>query len=115
MCRLVRCTVRRAAPLRAMRTRVLAARRTLEAFLSISLTLCLELSGDTRSAPTTAPVLHRSSSHLLLLGLFEDHLLVRVAHALALVGLRRLVRAHFRGDLADALAVDALDQDLGLR
>ena len=46
--------------------------------------------------------------------LFEGDLLVGVAHALALVGLRRTDVADLRGHLPDLLAVDALDQDLGL-
>src|SRR5215468_9821257 len=52
---------------------------------------------------------------LLLLGLFDDDRLVGVAHALALVGLRRLVRADLCGDLAHLLAVHAIAHDLRLR
>src|SRR3954465_13079057 len=90
MCRLVRCTVRRAAPWREMRTRVLAERRTRDAFFSMLIAS-------------------------LLLRFLERHLLARVPHALALVGLRRLVRADLGGHLADALAIDALDDDFRLR
>src|SRR6185437_3355332 len=46
--------------------------------------------------------------------LFEGDLLVGVAHALALVGLRRTDVADLRGHLPDLLAIDALDDDLGL-
>src|SRR6188474_3095115 len=92
MCRLVRCTIRRAAPCRMMRTRVLAARRSLESLFSIYV-----------------------SAALLLLRLFDDDLLVGVTHALALVRLGRLVRTHLGSDLADLLPVRALDEDLGLR
>src|SRR6186713_2275282 len=90
MCRLVRCTIRRAAPCRMMRTRVLAARRSLESLFSIYV-----------------------SAALLLLRLFDDDLLVGVT--LALVRLGRLVRTHLGSDLADLLPVRALDEDLGLR
>src|SRR6476659_10118604 len=90
MCELVRCTVRRTAPWRPMRTRVLAARRFLDAFLSMS-------------------------GPLLLLRFFERDLLAGVAHALALVRLGRLVGADLGGHLPDLLLVDALDHDLGLR
>src|SRR5258708_27598937 len=91
MCRLVRWTIRRAAPWRAMRTRVFAARRILEAFLSMD------------------------GSRLLLLGFLDRYRFPRVAHALALVGLRRLVRADLGRDLADLLDVGPLDDDLRLR
>src|SRR5688572_28633527 len=95
MCWLVRCTVRRTASWRWMRTRVLAARRCRETFFCMVMFVFL------------AP--------LLLLGLFDDDLLVGVANALALVRLGGLVRAHLGGNLAHPLAVHALDQDLGLR
>src|SRR4029078_6060195 len=91
MCRLVRCTVSRTALCRPIRTRVFAARRCLETFLSMAL------------------------SPLLLLGFFDHDLLVRVAHALALVRLGTLVRADLGRDLAHLLAVHALDEDLRLR
>src|SRR6185437_4607394 len=52
---------------------------------------------------------------LLLLRFFDYDDLVRVTHALALVGLRWTIRADFGGHLADLLLVDSLDQDLGLR
>src|SRR5271163_4292933 len=51
---------------------------------------------------------------LLLFRLFQRNLFVRILHALALVGLRRPESADLRGGLSDALAVDALHQDLGL-
>src|SRR6185369_3554898 len=92
MCRLVRCTVSRATLCSAMRRRVCCARRERWSFLvSISV----------------------SSS--LLLGFLDRHPLVRVANALALVGLGRTHRADFGSDLADCLTIEALDDDLGLR
>src|SRR6266849_8877192 len=91
MCWFVRCTARRTAFLRSIRTRVFAARRRLEIFLS------------------------SMARSLLLLRFFQCDDLAGVAHALALVGLRRLVRADLGSDLADPLAIDALDDDLGLR
>src|ERR1700723_4264414 len=51
---------------------------------------------------------------LLLLRLFQRNLFIGVLHALALVGLRRPEAANLRRGLADALAIDALDDDLGL-
>src|SRR6187397_206019 len=51
---------------------------------------------------------------LLLLAFLHHDLLARIAHALALVGLRRAVAADHRGNLADLLAVHALHHDLGL-
>ena len=45
----------------------------------------------------------------------DDHALAGVAHALALVRLRRAVGANLRRDLADLLLVDALDDDFGLQ
>src|SRR5215831_19950095 len=91
MCRLVRCTVSRATLCSAMRRRVCCARRERWSFLVSIL----------------------SSS--LLLGFLDRHPLVRVADALALVGLGRTHRADLGGDLADGLAIEALDDDLGLR
>src|SRR3954452_3791486 len=91
MCRLVRCTVSRGARCSAMRFLVCCERRTRWSFLvSISVPL-------------------------LLLRFLDRHLLVGVADALSLVGLGRPQRAHFGGDLADRLPVEALDDDLGLR
>src|SRR5216684_8519774 len=134
MCRLVRCTVRRAADWRVMRMRVLAARRCLEVLLSMSLAplpeelsglsavaiapvvhLLEELSGNLLSAPTIAPLSSLSRSHLLLLRFLEGHHFADVAHALALVRLGRLVGADLGGDLPHLLAVHALDHDLRLR
>src|SRR5438876_10299765 len=116
MCWLVRCTARRTAPCRPMRTRVLAARRSLDLLLSSMYLAPLleELSGNLLSARTIAPLLHFSHSHLLLLRFLERHRLAHIAHALALVGLRRLVGADLGGHLAHLLAVDTLDHDLGL-
>src|SRR3954447_2450048 len=90
MWRLVRCTVRRATRCSAMRVRVCLERRTRWSFLvSISVPL-------------------------LLLCFLDRHLLVAVADALALVGLGRAQRANFGGYLADRLAIEAGDHDLGL-
>src|SRR6185312_1926711 len=113
MCWLVRCTVRRTASARAMRTRVLAARRCLEIFLSMSLPL--ELSGNPPSARAIAPLSDIARFHLFLLGFLQGDLLTRVAHALALVRLGSLVGADLGGHLAHPLAIHALDDDLGLR
>src|SRR5258708_10377429 len=51
---------------------------------------------------------------LLLLRLFQRNLFIGVLHALALVRLRRPEVANLRRGLADPLAIDALDDDLGL-
>src|SRR5215510_10691628 len=91
MCELERCTVRRTAFSSAILARVARARLTLATFLSIV------------------------RLRLLLLRFLDLDLLVRVANALALVRLRTAVGAHFRRNLPDQLAVEALDQDLGLR
>src|SRR5690242_3004342 len=115
MCWFVRCTVSRTASWRAIRTRVFAARRVLEIFLSISsVPLLEEFSGSLLSAATIAQLSDVSRSHLFLLCLFQRHLLARVAHALALVRLRPLVGADLGGDLPHLLPVHALDHDLGL-
>src|SRR5215218_6882543 len=91
MWRLVRCTVSLAVRCSAMRFLVCFERRTRWSFLvSISVSS-------------------------LLLRFLDRHLLVDVADALALVGLRRPQRTHLGGDLADGLAVETLDDDLGLR
>src|SRR5580765_8537845 len=80
-----------------MRARVLRARRTRASLLFINLSLQFFRPG-----------------RLLLLGFLDHHPLVGVAHALALVRLRRTVSAYFRGDLSDLLLVDTPDDDLGL-
>src|SRR5262245_4834601 len=85
---LVRCTVRRTAPLLRIRIRVCRARRSRDWFFWLM--------------------------GLLLLRLFENDDFVGVAHALALIGLRRTLVAHFGGHLADELLVDPGDHDLGL-
>src|SRR5450631_2777243 len=56
-----------------------------------------------------------SFMRLLLLRLFQRNLLVRILHALALVGFRRPKAPNLGGGLTDFLAVDALDQNLRLR
>src|SRR3989344_4219896 len=56
---------------------------------------------------------HRSDP-LLLLGFFLHDNLVDIAHALALVRLRRTVVANIRRHLADKLLVRALDHQVGL-
>src|SRR5690242_1538298 len=115
MCELVRCTARRAAPWRVMRTRVFAALRIREAFLSMSVPLLRVVERHAVSAPTTARLSFYARAHLLFLGFFERDLLARVAHALALVRLGRLVGADLGGGLPHLLLVHALDHDLGLR
>src|SRR6201747_2536903 len=50
---------------------------------------------------------------LLLLAFLAEDKFIGILHALALVGLRRTVAADLGGDLADALAVIARDDDLG--
>src|SRR3569623_2668549 len=50
-----------------------------------------------------------------LLGFLQGDLLAGIAHALALVGLRRTERADLGRNFADALLVRTLDEDLGLR
>src|SRR5439155_23566338 len=87
---LVRCTASRTFANSWIFRRVCEARRSLAAFLSI-----------------IAP--------LLLLGFLQDHPLVGIAHALALVRLGRPVGAHLGGDLSDLLLVQPLDHDFGLR
>src|SRR6202030_3195022 len=52
---------------------------------------------------------------LLLLRLFQRNLLVRILHALALVGFRRPKAPNLGGRLTDSLAVDALTKDFRLR
>src|SRR5687767_15946154 len=89
MCRGVRCTVRRAVPVSRMLARARVARRRRRSFFV-------------------------SFMALLLLAYLHHDLLAGVAHALALVGLRRAVSADHRRDLADLVAVDALHDDLGL-
>src|ERR1700721_1621300 len=51
---------------------------------------------------------------LLLLRLFQRNFFIGVLHPLALVGLRRPEAANLRRGLADSLAIDTLDDDLGL-
>src|SRR5437879_5217090 len=91
MCVLVRCTASRTFANSRIFRRVCEARRSLAAFLSII------------------------AVSLLLLGFFQDHPLVGVAHALALVWLGRPVGAHLGGDLSNLLLVQSFDHDLGLR
>src|SRR5882672_3334277 len=90
MCCGVRCTLRRATRSSRILARVRTARRSLCAFF---------------------PLMFSPS---LLLGFLQRDLLARVAHALALVGFRRTKTTNLGGNLADLLAVDALDQDFGL-
>src|SRR5262245_41550320 len=91
----VRCTARRATSSFLMCMRVLLARRR-------------------RAVLFSTMVLPKPERPLGLLGFLQGDFFAGVAHALALVGLRRTERADLRGDLADALLVGALDQDLGL-
>src|SRR5262252_9846895 len=87
---LVRCTASRTAASWWILRRVWDARLSLDVFLSIMI-------------------------RLLLLRFLQDDVLVRIPHALALVGLRRAVGANFGRDLPDELLVQPLDHDLGLR
>src|ERR1700722_6710826 len=89
MCRGVRCTDKRRAASSLIFTRPRSARRSRVSRLS-------------------------SFMGLLLLRLFKRNLLVRIFHALALVGLRRPEAADLRRRLPDPLPIDALDDDLGL-
>src|ERR1700709_656058 len=50
---------------------------------------------------------------LLLLAFLAEDKFIGILHALALVGLRRTVAADLGGDLADALDIVAVDDDLG--
>src|SRR5690349_3911457 len=59
-------------------------------------------------------VTRRERHGLLLLAFFAPDLFARVAHALALVGLRRTDAADPGGGFANHLLVDARDLDLGL-
>src|SRR3984885_1088973 len=89
MCRGVRCTDKRRAASSLIFTRPRSARRSRMSRLS-------------------------SFMELLLLRLFQRNLLVRIFHALALVGLGRPEVADLRRRLPDPLPIDALDDDLGL-
>src|ERR1700752_2673909 len=90
MCCGVRCTLRRATRSSRILARVSTARRSLCAFF---------------------PLMFHPS---LLLGFLQRDLLARVAHAFALVRLRRAKTPDLSGHLADLLPVDALDQDFCL-
>src|SRR5690242_20862828 len=87
---LVRCTAKRTATSWWIFRRVCEARLSLAAFLSII-------------------------ARLLLLGFLKNHLLVRIAHALAFVGLGGAVGPDFRRYLSHQLLVQSLDHDFGLR
>src|SRR5271166_2293875 len=90
MCCGVRCTERRTAASSLILTRPRRARRNRVSLLS-------------------------SFIGLLLLRFLERNLFVGVLHALALVGLGRTESADLGSGLPDAVSVDALDDDLGLR
>src|SRR5262245_23401115 len=91
MWRGVRCTLRRISPSCSILARVRLARRIRTSFLSL---------------------IARPPS--LLLRFLDHDLLVRVAHALALVGLWRTKSADVGRHLSDQALVHALDHDLGL-
>src|SRR5690606_6953064 len=57
----------------------------------------------------------RRTAYLRLLGFLQGDLLARIAHALALVWLRRAALADGGRDFADDLLVGTLDEDFGLR
>src|SRR5687768_13577773 len=94
----VRCTTRRVIFWPLMRARVLRARRSLDSLVFIAF-----------------PDSSLSAVALLLLGFLQDYLLPQIAHALALVRLRRTIGTHHCRNLPDQLLVDALDDDLRLR
>src|SRR5256885_1132793 len=75
----------------------------------------MDFSARLRSTPKPCRffVDHRGS--LLLLRFLQDHPLVGVTHALALVRLGRAVGAYLGGDLSHELLVQSLDHDFGLR
>src|ERR1700683_269408 len=65
-------------------------------------------------APLFFRNMHDCLAALLLLALFEDDLLIRVAHTLAFVGLGWTDAANLGRGLTDSLPIVALDQYLGL-
>src|SRR3954471_13476367 len=68
-----------------------------------------------RSRAVFLSIIALAFSSLLLLGFLEHDALVGVAHALALVRLRRTVGTDLRRDLPHQLLVHALEHDLRLR
>src|SRR6185437_16079470 len=106
----------------AMRTRVLRARRTRACFLfmnspskSETLLFADQVTRRSRAKPVDCRRQMPGWPGASLLFRFLDlDVLVGVADALALVGLRRPVRADLGGHLADLLLVRTLDDDLGL-
>src|SRR5258708_3665387 len=65
---------------------------------------------ESRGLPAAA---RRTELASFLLPFLAEDVLVRILHALALVGLRRPVGPDLGRDLADLLLVDAGDDDLG--
>src|ERR1700732_131679 len=118
MCRGVRCTVRRATARARMCARVLRARRSRRCFLVMIIYHRLRRDfyrGSRMSAnPVHVAALRAGKRASFLLALLESDLLIRVAHALALVWLGRTNAADLGGHLADFLPIDALHHDLGL-
>src|SRR5690606_4830739 len=108
----VRRTDRRGTPSLRMWARVDLARRRRASFLMLMVSVLGSGSAwaYSRGAGRPAP----GEAALRLLGFLANDDFVGVLHALALVGLRRTDGADLGGDLANALLVGALDQDLGL-
>src|SRR5882672_6596466 len=105
----VRCTLRRATARARMCARLLMARRSRRCFLVMII-------GHSRTSanPVQVAALRAGKRASFLFALLKSDLLIRVAHALALVGLGRTNAADLGGHLADFLPIDALHHDLGL-
>src|SRR6185312_6908884 len=117
MCWPVRCTDRRATASLRMCERVDLARRRRFSFLFI----CMFLEsgsacswGSFEESGHGWPVFAEGPA-LSLLGFLQRDLFAGIAHALALVRLRRAEAANLGCHLTHRLLVRALDQDLGLR
>src|SRR6056297_1542671 len=85
---------------RAIRARALRARRSLLRFFSL--------------ISRSSKILRTRSLQSGLLGFLHHDAFVRVAHTLALVGLRRTIPANLGRDLANLLLVGTANDDLGL-
>src|SRR6056297_1136587 len=85
---------------RAIRARALRARRSLLRFFSL--------------ISRSSKILRTRSLQSGLLGFLHHDALVRVAHTLALVGLRRTIPANLGRDLTNLLLVGTANDDLGL-
>src|SRR5260370_18469613 len=118
MCRGVRCTVRRATARARMCARALRARRSRRCFLVMIIYHRLRrdfcrgsrMSGN----PVHVAALRAGKRASFLLALLESDLLIRVAHALPLVGPGRTTPADLGSYLADFLPIEALHHHLVL-